>query len=59
MKIVKSMNTAITKQVYATGAGPTAPGPNNLAEFVGFNTTDIKKLEDNISDILSITNRTT
>ena len=53
------MNSAITKQVFATGAGPTAPGPNNLSEFIAFNSKDIKKLEDSVEEILSITNRTT
>jgi len=59
MGVIKKMNSAITKTVYATGAGPTAPGPNNTPEFLSFNSSDIKKLEDSVEEILSITNRTT
>tara|TARA_Y100000592_G_scaffold34121_1_gene54253 strand:- start:26491 stop:27807 length:1317 start_codon:yes stop_codon:yes gene_type:complete len=56
---VKKMNDTITQQVFATGAGPTAVGPTNAAAFKAINTSDIKKLEDTIEEILSQTNRTT
>lgn len=59
MGVIKQMNTLITTQIFATGAGPTAPGPTNSAQFQGLNKMDITTLEDNIQDILSKTNRTT
>ena len=59
MGVIKKMNDNISQQVFATGAGPTAVGPTNATAFQTLNQSDIKTLEDNISNILSKTNRTT
>ena len=59
MGVIKKMNDNISQQVFATGAGPTAVGPTNAAAFKALNQSDITTLENNISDILSKTNRTT
>lgn len=59
MVAIKKINNLIPHQVFATGAGPTAPGPMNAGGFTEINTEDIKKLEDSIEDILSTQNRTT
>jgi hypothetical protein len=33
VKILKDLITAITQQIYLTPAGPSAPGPTNVAQF--------------------------
>ena len=59
MVAIKKINTNIQTQVFATGAGPTSPGPTNSPAFKAINDIDFKALEDSIEEILSKTNRTT